>query len=278
MNLPFTKLEGLGNDFVLVDARHQSFTPDPSTVRRLSDRRLGIGCDQLLMLAPPTQPSALVDYRIFNASGEEVEHCGNGVRCVARYLADRGEIAPYEPHIVNTGGRAVVVEVVPEFGVRVDMGAPIFEPALIPLDRPARAPRYEFVLADGSTLQAASVSMGNPHVVIDVDDVERAPVASIGPEMERHPAFPNRVNVGFLEVVDRGHVRLRVFERGVGETPACGTGACAAVAAGRALGLLDAEVQVSLPGGELRIDWPGEGATLKMTGPAEIVFEGTFRT
>lgn len=278
MKIAFAKMQGLGNDFVLVDTRGQSFLPDPLQVRRMADRRLGIGCDQLLLIASPSLPGATVDYRIFNASGEEVEHCGNGVRCVARYLAERGEIAPGERHVINTGGRAVGVEILNGGGVRVDMGAPVFEPAQIPLDRPQRAERYAFSLADGTTINAAAVSMGNPHVVVEVPDVDTAPVARLGPELERHAAFPKRVNVGFLEVQDRSHVRLRVFERGVGETPACGTGACAAVAIGRMLGMLEASVAVTLPGGHLQIEWSGEGAHLMMTGPAERVFEGVYRT
>lgn len=276
MRLAFVKMQGLGNDFVLIDTRTETFVPSEQAIRALADRRLGVGCDQVLLVAAPSVAGARVDYRIFNASGEEVEHCGNGVRCVARYLLARGELALGARATVNIGGRTVTVMPTSADAVQVDMGVPEFSPQAIPLARAQRANTYRFALPSGDAVVAGVVSMGNPHVVIAVADVATAPVATLGPAMESHVDFPKRVNVGFLQVMRPDFVRLRVYERGVGETPACGTGACGAVAVGRLWGQLAERVRVALPGGELEIAWPGEGAPLHMTGPAQWVFEGSL--
>lgn len=272
MIVPFSKMQGLGNDFVLIDRRDRDVPLDPATVRRIADRRFGVGCDQVLALE--RGPGGVLSYRIFNGSGEEVEHCGNGVRCVARYLAFGDELCAGETVAVVAGDRDVLLTLEPDGRVRVDMGVPEFEPARIPLARPARAERYEFTLPGGRVVTGGAVSMGNPHLVLEVSDVVTADVAGLGPVLERHPDFPNRVNVGFAQFAGSDDVRLRVYERGVGETPACGTGACAAVAVGRAWGRLAERVSVELVGGTLEVAWRGGDDSLSMTGPAERTFEG----
>ncbi len=272
MRLAFTKMHGLGNDFVLFDALNQPLSLQPDQVRRIADRHFGVGCDQVLLIEPPRNGKADVYYRIFNADGSEVEHCGNGVRCVARYLRDSGRARGDELVLQTVNGEARVHL---ESGdrVRVNMGAPRFLPADIPFLAPQRAPRYDIDVG-GGTVTIGAVSMGNPHAVLLVDDVEKAPVTTLGPQLERHPRFPQGVNTGFLQILDPGHARLRVFERGAGETLACGTGACAAVAVGRLWGRLQREVDVQLRGGHLSIAWDREGEPVWMTGPAERVFEG----
>src|SRR5579885_6994 len=272
MRLAFTKMHGLGNDFVLFDALNQPLSLQPDQVRRIADRHFGVGCDQVLLIEPPRNGKADVYYRIFNADGSEVEHCGNGVRCVARYLRDSGRARGDELVLQTVNGEARVHL---ESGdrVRVTMGAPRFLPADIPFLAPQRAPRYDIDVG-GGTVTIGAVSMGNPHAVLLVDDVEKAPVTTLGPQLERHPRFPQGVNTGFLQILDPGHARLRVFERGAGETLACGTGACAAVAVGRLWGRLQREVDVQLRGGHLSIAWDREGEPVWMTGPAERVFEG----
>jgi len=270
--VPFVKMQGLGNDFVLVDRRAHEMPTDAATIRHLADRRRGIGCDQVLVLERADDGG--IGYRIFNASGEEVEHCGNGVRCVARYLARTGELADGASIAVATGDRTVRLTLADAGRVRVDMGRPEFEPARVPLSRTRRADRYDLVLDDGRTVTGGAVSMGNPHFVMIVPDVDDADVAGLGPVIERHADFPNRVNVGFAQFVAADTLRLRVFERGVGETPACGTGACAAVAVGRLWGRLGPEVRVELTGGTLEVAWAGGDDSLWMTGPAELSFEG----
>ena len=274
MRLHFSKMHGLGNDFVVVDGVRQHVALDAATVRCLADRHTGIGCDQLLLVEPPPDPSFDFRYRIFNADGGEVEQCGNGARCFARFVRDRGLTAKERILVATAAGRLELV-VGADGQVTVDMGVPEFEPARIPFTAPARAPSYALDTGLGR-VEFGAVALGNPHAVLLVDDPERAPVATLGPLLESHPDFPRRVNVGFLGIVDRGHARLRVFERGVGETRACGSGACAAVAVGRLQGLLDPVVAVDLTGGRLVISWPGEGEPVHMTGPAEHVFEGVI--
>ncbi|MDY0050001.1 MAG: diaminopimelate epimerase [Halothiobacillaceae bacterium] len=270
--LAFTKMHGLGNDFVVFDATAAPLALDPTTLRFIADRHFGIGCDQILLVEPPRQADTLFRYRIFNADGSEVEQCGNGARCFARFVTERGLTREREIPVETAGGR-IVLHVEDNGGVTVDMGAPRLEPVDIPFIAPARAPHYALAV-DEQTLQIGAVSMGNPHAVLRVDDIALAPVEHLGPLIERHPRFPNRVNAGFMQVMARDHIRLRVYERGAGETLACGTGACAAVVSGRLSGWLDEAVRVDLPGGTLHIRWPGEGEPVRMTGPAVTVFTG----
>ena len=272
MLLRFSKMHGLGNDFVVVDGVRQQVALDAATVRRLADRHTGIGCDQLLLVEPA--PDATVDfrYRIFNADGGEVEQCGNGARCFARFVRDQGLTAKTDLRVATAAG-TLRLQVEADGQVTVDMGVPELEPAQIPFTAPARALRYALD-TDLGPVTFGAVALGNPHAVLLVDDPATAPVAALGALLESHPRFPRRVNVGFLGVVDRGHARLRVFERGVGETRACGSGACAAVVVGRLQGLFDPTVAVDLTGGRLVISWLGEGEPVRMTGPATHVFEG----
>ena len=273
MILAFVKMQALGNDFVVVDATRAPVPLTAERVRRLADRRRGVGCDQVLLAEPPTRPDADFRYRIFNADGGEVGQCGNGARCLVRYLRLHGRTDADRVRLETAGG-VLTAEVEPDGTVTVDMGVPRLEPREVPFDAPRRAARYTLDTPRGP-VEAAAVSMGNPHLVLRVADVARAPVAELGPVLERHPRLPEGANVGFLEVVDRRHARLRVHERGVGaETPACGSGACAAVVAGRLWGELDEEVEVALPGGSLVLKWSGEGEPVRMRGPAEEVYEG----
>jgi diaminopimelate epimerase len=274
MLLDFTKMHGLGNDFVVVDAINQPLTLSATQVRALADRRLGIGCDQLLLVEHPTTRDVDFRYRIFNADGSEVQQCGNGARCFARFVRDKG-LTDKDEIVVQTASGIITLYIEGDGMVRVNMGVPNFAPASLPFRAAGEQLVYELELA-GDTLPLGAVSMGNPHVVLEVEDIERAPVQSLGPQLEAHPLFPERVNVGFMQVVSKESIRLRVYERGAAETMACGTGACAAVAVGHRWGLLADEVTVSLPGGELRIRWPGEGEALWMIGPAVTVFEGTI--
>ncbi len=270
----FTKMHGLGNDFVVIDAVRQSLALDAAQVRRLCDRHFGIGCDQLLVVEPPRDPRARFRYRIYNADGSEVAMCGNGARCFARFVREEGlEAADEIP--VETASGLIVLHHEADGWVRVNMGVPRLEPAQIPFQAPERAPAYVLEV-DGERLSIGAVSLGNPHAVLRVDDVDRAPVARLGPAIEHHPRFPEHTNVGFMEVVDPGHIRLRVHERGVGETLACGSGACAAVVVGRLREWLDENVRVDLPGGTLAVRWTGEGEAVWLTGPAETVFKGTI--
>ncbi len=272
MKLYFTKMHGIGNDFVVIDAIRQSVALTPAAIRALADRHVGIGCDQVLLVETPTRADADFRYRIFNADGGEVEQCGNGARCFARFvrehdLSDRDELC------VETSAGLLRLRLLADGRVAVDMGQPRLEPAEVPFFATERAARYP-IAADGVELEIAAVSMGNPHAVLMVEDVERAPVAHLGPLLERHGRFPNRANVGFMQLLVPDHIRLRVFERGTGETRACGSGACAAVVAGRLWGLLWPNVRVDLPGGTLEIHWAGEGEPVTMIGPATTVFEG----
>jgi diaminopimelate epimerase len=272
MRLDFTKMHGLGNDFIVLDAATPAAVPAAADLRRLSDRRTGIGFDQALVLEPPRRAGTDVYYRIFNADGSEVEQCGNGARCVARLVASRrGE---FERTLqLDSPGGMVQARLRRDGQVSVAMGVPDFEPSALPFQAPATAATYRLDTSAGP-LEIAAVSIGNPHAVLRVPRVADAPVDSIGPAVENHPRFPRRVNVGFLEIVAPDHVRLRVFERGVGETQACGTGACAAVAVGRRHGPLAEEVNVDVPGGRLVVRWPGPGEPIWLTGPAETAFTG----
>jgi diaminopimelate epimerase len=283
-SLPFTKMHGLGNDFVVFDATRAPLALSPAQLRFVGDRRFGIGADQILVVERAQGPDADFRYRIFNgATGEEVEHCGNGARCFMRFVRDQG-LTDRDTVRVETMNNRIVLQMQPDGRVTVDMNQPIFEPALIPFDPAGLTPRQvngwtlwplANPAAPAQVVEVAVVSMGNPHAVQRVDDVDTAPVAQVGPWVEAHPRFARKVNAGFLQVVSRDRVRLRVFERGAGETLACGTGACAAVVAGIRLGWLDARVDVETRGGELTIAWDGPGSSVRMTGPAVTVFEGT---
>jgi len=274
MRIEFSKMEGLGNDFVVFDAPPASTGGlDSNKLRALADRHTGIGFDQALMLEKPRDPNARVFYRIFNADGSEVEQCGNGARCIAALLFARAPNLGRELLMDSPGG-PVQAYVRMDGLVSVDMGIPNFAPESLPMRASDEALLYPLEI-DGETFEIAAVSMGNPHAVLFVEDVETAPVATLGPLIEQHACFPQRANVGFMEVAGRDHIRLRVFERGVGETRACGTGACAAVAVGRRQDLLDEEVTVELKGGRAEVSWPGPGRRLWLTGPATLVFTGT---
>ncbi len=273
--LAFTKMHGLGNDFMVVDAISQPFRLRPDMIRSLADRHFGIGFDQLLVVEPPGLPDVDFRYRIFNADGSEVEQCGNGARCFARFVRDQ-RLTNKKVIRVQTAGGVIELRVGKDGWVTVNMGVPELNPPAIPFAADHRQRVYPMEV-DGQTLEISAVSMGNPHGVLVVDDVDTAPVATLGPRLERHPRFPARANIGFLQVVDSGHARLRVFERGAGETLACGTGACAAVVAGQLRGLLGKRVEVSLPGGPLVIEWQGEGAPVMMEGPTARVFDGQLR-
>ena len=274
--LRFTKMHGLGNDFVVLDGIRQDVDLTPAQLRLLANRRLGVGCDQVLVVERATRPDVDFRYRIFNADGGEVEQCGNGARCFVKFVHDRGYTKA--PRIrVETAGGIIVPEVVSGGEVTVDMGVPRFAPSAIPFVADGDADAVVRPLdVDGEAIEITVVSMGNPHAVQVVADVDRAPVTAQGPRLERHPQFPQRVNGGYMQVMDRATIRLRVWERGAGETLACGTGACAAVVAGIRRGLLDSPVRVATRGGWLTIAWAGSGAPVAMTGPATTVFEGEW--
>jgi len=272
MRLAFTKMHGLGNDFIVFDAAAPQAVPSPAALRALADRRTGIGFDQALVLAPPRRDGTDVYYRIFNADGSEVEQCGNGARCIARLVASRaGE--RNRTLVLDSPGGLVSARLRGDGLVSVAMGIPDFDPRSLPFLAESEARSYRVDLPAGP-VEFGAVSIGNPHAVIRVRSVDAAPVDTVGPAMENHARFPRRVNVGFLEIVAPDHVRLRVYERGAGETRACGTGACAAVAVGRRHGPLAEEVKVDLPGGRLIVQWPGPGEPIWLTGPAETAFEG----
>ncbi|OEY66455.1 diaminopimelate epimerase [Marinobacter sp. X15-166B] len=273
--LAFTKMHGLGNDFMVVDAISQSCRLTAEQIQSLSDRNFGVGFDQLLVVEPPGSPDVDFRYRIYNADGSEVEQCGNGARCFARFVRDRRLTNKTLIRAETTRG-VLELRVGRDGWVTVNMGVPELEPAAIPFVADAREPVYTVSVA-GQTVALSAVSMGNPHGVLVVDDVARAPVDTLGPALEQHPRFPARANIGFMQIVDRKKVRLRVFERGCGETLACGSGACAAVVSGRLRGLLDPRVRVELPGGPLTVEWQGQGAPVMMEGPTESVFEGQVR-
>jgi diaminopimelate epimerase len=272
MRIDFTKMHGAGNDFIVFDLPPGRAPPSAEQFRKLAHRRVGIGFDQALVLEQPRRPDTAVFYRIFNADGFEVEQCGNGARCVAALVHRRAPTRTGELALDSPAG-IIHARVQNDGLVSVDMGKPSFEPRSLPFDAPEKADTYTLDVG-GQKVEIGAVSMGNPHAVLRVDSTEVAPVDTLGPAIEAHPRFPNRVNAGFVEIVDRSHVRLRVYERGVGETLACGTGACAAVAVERKRGLLDASVVVSARGGELRVNWDSLGDNIWLTGPAEIAFEG----
>ena len=272
MRLHFTKMQGLGNDFVVIDATRAPVTLNADQLRRLGDRRFGVGCDQILVVEPPRLPGTEFHYRIFNADGSEVEQCGNGARCFARFVRDRG-LTDSDVIPVGTARGPITLYLEPDGQVRVDMGAPSLEPADLPFEAPERALVYPLETPQGM-VEIGAVSMGNPHAVLQVEDVRAAPLETLGPAIESHPRFPQRVNVGFMALRGPDEIDLRVYERGAGETLACGTGACAAVVWGRLRGLLEERVRVHLPGGTLVISWAGEGEPVWMTGPATEVFQG----
>ena len=280
MRLPFTKMQGAGNDFVVLDGTRARIDLTPQQLRRLGDRRLGVGADQILAVERSSTPGVDFRYRIFNgASGDEVEHCGNGARCFVRYVHARG-LTDKRTVRVETVNNVLELQLRDDGRVTVDMSRPVFDHARIPFDAGGLKPRTEGsfelwpLLAGVETVEVAVLSMGNPHAVQRVVDVDTAAVATLGPQIEKHAAFPRRVNVGFVQVESRSEVRLRVHERDAGETLACGTGACAAVVAGIRLGWLDRRVDVHARGGDLLIEWPHDDAHVLMTGPAETVFEG----
>lgn len=270
----FVKMQGLGNDFALVDATETPFPADAELVRALADRRTGIGFDQLLVLEPADEDDALCRYRVFNADGSTARHCGNGVRCIGLYLYSSGSAGADPFRIIGPAG-PVTLSVTDADRVTVNMGEPVFEPERIPFLAESAGTTHDLAV-DGETVPVVVLSMGNPHAVLVVDDAAGADVARLGPGIERHERFPERVNVGFMQVLDREHIRLRVHERGVGETRACGSGACAAVVAGRLLDMLGERVKVALPGGTLVIEWKGRHTPVWMTGPATWVYEGTI--
>ena len=274
MRIRFTKMHGLGNDFVVLDAINQAFVPTPAQARFLADRHFGVGCDQILVVERAGAPGVDFRYRIFNADGGEVEHCGNGARCFVRFVHEQGLTDKREIRVETRSG-LIAPRLEADGQVTVDMGAPRFRPAEIPFDADTESVLYPLAVCD-VRIDISVVSMGNPHAVQVVADVDTAPVAQLGPLIEAHRRFPNRVNAGFMEIVDRHRIRLRVHERGAGETLACGTGACAAVVAGIRRSLLDSPVRVGMRGGELSIAWHGAAADaaqpVLMTGPASTVF------
>ncbi len=275
MSLSFSKMHGLGNDFVVFDAIHQSIELTREQVRFIAHRRFGIGCDQLLLVEKPQSAEAEFRYRIFNADGLEVEQCGNGARCFARFVVDRGLTRSREIPVETRSG-LIILELEDDGQVTVNMGVPRLQPASLPFVAEQQASSYVLEV-DDEELSIGAVSMGNPHAVLRVDDISTAEVEHLGPKIENHPRFPNRVNAGFMQIVSKDAIKLRVYERGVGETLACGTGACAAVVAGQVQGWLDDKVTVSLPGGKLVIRWQGGDNPLYMTGPAAHVFEGKIK-
>lgn len=275
MLLRFTKMHGLGNDFMVLDLISQHAHIQPKHAKAWGDRHTGVGFDQLLLVEAPSNPDVDFRYRIFNADGSEVEQCGNGARCFARFVIDK-RLTVKKQIRVETKGGIIELNLRPDGQITVDMGPPRLDPKVIPFLAEAEALSYS-VDVDGQSVELAAVSMGNPHAVLRVADLDNAPVHSLGPKLEHHPRFPQRVNVGFLQVVDRQHARLRVWERGAGETQACGTGACAAAVAAIRQGWMDSPLQLELPGGKLCIEWAGPGQPVMMTGPAVRVYEGQVR-
>lgn len=271
--LRFSKMHGLGNDFIVINAIDQAVNLSESQIRFLADRRFGVGCDQVLLVEKPQSAEADFRYRIFNADGGEVAQCGNGARCFARFVRNHG-LSDKDTIAVETASGLIYPTLQADGSVTVDMGKPVFVPSQIPFSAEEQANTYMLALPEHGKVEISALSMGNPHAVMLVEDVDNAPVAEIGPLVEAHERFPERVNAGFMQLLDAGHIRLRVYERGSGETFACGTGACAAVVSGIHRGLLSTEVSVALPGGQLQISWPDEQSSVWMTGPAEQVFDG----
>ena len=272
MLIKFTKMQGAGNDFVLLDGVRQHIALSEEQIRLLADRHFGVGCDQVLLVEKAQHPEADFRYRIFNADGGEVEQCGNGARCFVRFVHEQKLTAKREI-VVETKSGLIRPRLTEDGRITVNMGVPVFDPARIPFDAGTGAVS-ELLRVAGETLTISAVSMGNPHAVQVVEDIEHAPVARLGPLIECHPRFPKRVNVGFMQVIDRHHIKLRVYERGAGETLSCGTGACAAAVAGIRLKLLDTPITVATHGGLLGIEWSGGDTAVLMTGPAMTVFTG----
>ena len=269
----FSKMHGAGNDFVVLDLRDGVPPPDAALARLLGDRRKGVGCDQILTIEPPRSAGAVAAYGIWNSDGSSAIQCGNGARCVAAWLVRDGT-ARGGRFVVDSPAGTHAVDALGDGMYRVEMGLPVFEPARIPLHGFATAQDEYALEVAGRTVRFAALAVGNPHAVVEVDDVDRAPVEAVGPALQRHAAFPASVNVGFAQVQSRQGIRLRVFERGAGETLACGSGACAAAVALMRRGLVDREVEVALPGGSLRINWRDDRAPITMAGPTAFVFEG----
>ncbi|MCV2886236.1 diaminopimelate epimerase [Aestuariibacter sp. AA17] len=272
MQIQFSKMHGLGNDFVVVDSVTQNVFFSKEKIQQLADRNFGIGFDQMLIVEPPYDPDQDFHYRIFNADGTEVSQCGNGARCFARFVKMKG-LTNRSKIVVSTKSGKIILYLEKDGQVTVNMGRPNFVPANIPMKANKEEGTY-IIRAEEHTVFVGAVSMGNPHCVMEVDDINTAPVELLGPLLERHERFPEGVNVGFMQILNSGHIKLRVFERGAGETLACGSGACAAVAIGQIQGKLGKDVRVDLPGGSLKIRWQGKDNVLKMTGPAEHVFDG----
>lgn len=276
MKIRFTKMHGLGNDFVVFDFTRESYPLSPTQAAQIADRHFGIGCDQILIVEPATRQDVDFKYRILNADGSEVGQCGNGSRCFARFVHDRG-LTDKNPVRVETINGEMSLELIANSNlVTVNMGEPVFDPARIPLNE-EQAESYS-INKDGDAIRFYAVALGNPHAVIQVDHVAHAPVNLVGPMLEAHPVFPERANVGFMQVISRDEIALRVYERGAGETLACGSGACAAVVSGIKAGLLNESVKVTLTGGELSVSWAGVGEPVLMTGSATTVFEGEIET
>ena len=275
MLLRFTKMHGLGNDFMVVDLISQRVHLSPKQIRYLGNRNTGVGFDQLLLVETPQSPDVDFRYRIFNSNGTEVEHCGNGARCFAKFVHDQRLTGKRDISVQTSNGR-IMLKMRDDHAVEVDMGEPVLQPDQVPFEATTQAPSYSLE-QDGHNYTLGVVSMGNPHAVLVVDDVASAPVFELGSKLEQHPRFPNKANIGFMQIIDRNTIKLRVFERGVGETKACGTGACAAVVVGQQQGLLDTNVTTQLTGGNLAIQWQGPGHHLFMDGPATHVYEGQIK-
>ncbi len=274
MQVRFAKMHGLGNDFVVFDAVNQDVQLTGEKIRWIADRKLGVGCDQVLVIRPATDADIDFNYQIYNSTGEEVEQCGNGARCIGKFLTLNGLTNQTSINIKTISG-VYQIYLHEDDMVTVNMGAPIFEPGEIPFSADTQATSYQ-IDVEGERVEIGAVSMGNPHAVLQVDDINKAPVDILGPKLEKHSMFPNKANVGFMQVLSPKHIALRVFERHVGETSACGSGACAAVAIGQAQGLLDKNVTVDLLGGSLQIECENSAAPVMMTGPAQYSFEGSL--
>lgn len=274
MKLAFTKMQGAGNDFVVLDGVTQSVELSSAQLKRIADRRRGVGCDQILLLTPPDHPDADFRYAIFNADGSRAGQCGNGARCVGRFLREKRLTRKRELTLL-TDGEPLALSIGEDGRVFAGLAAPRFNPAEVPFSAAEEGSQYP-IDVQGQSLSIGALSMGNPHAILMVDDCDRAPVHTLGPLLESHERFPDRVNVGFLQIISRTEVKLRVYERGVGETEACGSGACAAAVHGIQLGLLDSEVAVHLPGGKLAVTWEGDGSRVWLGGPTASVFDGTI--
>ena len=276
MLIKFTKMHGLGNDFVVIDAVRQHINLTTNAIKKLADRNHGIGCDQVLLIEPPSDKNIDFNYRIFNCDGSEVEQCGNGARCMGRYIADQ-QLSGKKTVLLQTKNRVMEVTTKPKNLVTANMGAPIFTPKEIPFISQQQDKLYSIEVGSHN-FEIAALSVGNPHAVIQVEDIDTTAVAEIGPLIQANSHFPESVNVGFMQIIDRQNIKLRVYERGVGETQACGSGACAAAVAAIQQDLVDSKVNLKLLGGELSVEWLGEGESILMTGPAETVFHGKIKT